>query len=119
MIAVCVIKDGKIDIVENISKDRFSFHKNSINIVASSKQDVVMTTQEGEKTDVFLLCSKTIQISDGLSLFDLIEPLRQIQQMLIELVQGFLNYETQLVKQINPVLLFQSIRGYTSVTSNA
>lgn len=56
MIAVCVVKEGKIEIVENISKDRFSFHKNSINIVASSKQDVVMTTQEGEKTDIFLLC---------------------------------------------------------------
>ncbi len=56
MIAICVVKEGKIDIVENIGNDKFTLHKNSINIVASSKQDVVMTTQEGEKTDIFLLC---------------------------------------------------------------
>lgn len=56
MIAICVVKEGKIDIVENIGNNKFTLHKNSINIVASSKQDVVMTTKESEKTDIFLLC---------------------------------------------------------------
>ncbi|MDD5401171.1 MAG: helix-turn-helix transcriptional regulator [Sulfurimonas sp.] len=56
MVAICVVKDGAVKIVDNIEKSEFYLNQNTINIVASSKQDLTISANESKTTDIFLLC---------------------------------------------------------------
>lgn len=55
MAAICVVKEGTLKIHDNIEKSEFYLNQNTINIVASSKQDLIISTNENENRDVFIL----------------------------------------------------------------
>ena len=53
---VCVVKKGSINLYDNIQNQEFCLKQNSINIITSSKQDLKITTKNGEQTEIFALC---------------------------------------------------------------
>ncbi|PNV82401.1 MAG: AraC family transcriptional regulator [Sulfurimonas sp.] len=53
---ICVIKNGSINLHDNIKKQDFSLKQNSINIIVSSKEDFKISTKKDEKTEIFALC---------------------------------------------------------------
>jgi len=55
MIMICVNKEGTLNIHDNIDSKTHSIQNSTISIYASSKQDISLSTKEGEKSDIFIL----------------------------------------------------------------
>jgi len=55
MLMICVVKDGTLRINDKITNQNYLAKNSTINIYASSRQDLKLTTKENEKSNVFIL----------------------------------------------------------------
>lgn len=56
MLCIPVVFDGRVKLYDTKTKKEYIFEKNSVDILLSSRQDIIIEIEAKEKTELFVLC---------------------------------------------------------------